>query len=162
WTRSLVIQAISDRSHYPEHLAYSRVPIPLRAAGERFFGSWRAAIEASGFDYNQVRLLRTAYSTREGLDEIAAVGGRYPERTVDELVRHKVYAAVYPRFPSLSAALYKAGIRGWPREIHERWSRRRVIQELRGIVRAGQRIPRRLSDACRRHFGSVRAALAIA
>lgn len=79
WDEERVGAMILERHRAGEPLASSKVPGRFIAAGIRYFGSWPAAIEAAGLDYNDVRLRRGEYTKSELLDLLRALPRTRPD-----------------------------------------------------------------------------------
>ncbi len=109
-----VLHEIKRRHKAGETLACTRVPSTLRRSGERGFGSWKAAIQAAGFDYRTIRLLPT-YSEAELGELVRQLAREFPDMTVRELARHRLSTTLRDRFGSFEWAARAAGLAGWPR-----------------------------------------------
>jgi hypothetical protein len=70
WDEDRVVGAILERHRNGESLASSRVPVNLREAARKYCGSWCAAIEIAGFDYDQVRIMRSAWTRKEVIAQV--------------------------------------------------------------------------------------------
>jgi hypothetical protein len=115
-----VIVEIQRRQREGEPLASSQVPLSLQYAGQRAFGSWRAAINAAGLDYEAIRLTRE-YSDADLLQHIRTLARERPLATLSELGKHSLASTLRERFGSLEAAALRAGVPGWPlRRRHHR------------------------------------------
>lgn len=146
WTESEVLDALR-KSH--------RLGQPLRAAlrlaAANLFGSVPAAREAAGLP-----LLRTRWSDRRVVDEIRALGGAKPSRTL--------VSTAQQRFGSWRAALAAAGV---PAKVRARWEIPEIVTALETRRRARQGLDARtlrhedqsLFDALRNRFGNADRAL---
>lgn len=136
WTRERVIEAILTRALRNESLAArSTQPRSLVEAGQRFFGSWAAAVQAAGLDANTIAARPTvpptetaAGVTGTGADlvhrprqpwtkdmVIACIQTRMRQQKPmhgEALARedHPLYRAAKRRFTNWSEALRAAGI----------------------------------------------------
>jgi len=74
WTEKAAVRAIQRKHRRGEPLAYSKVaPASLRVAGERFFGSWDAALSGAGLNPADVRLYKPRckpWTVASALEEI--------------------------------------------------------------------------------------------
>ncbi|MBX3158360.1 MAG: hypothetical protein KF773_20490 [Deltaproteobacteria bacterium] len=128
-------------------------------AGIKHFGSWKEAIEAAGFDYDAIRLHRSAYRKHEICKLLRTLARERPAMTLTELFEHPAHGAIQKLFGSLTTALRSARLEGWPKRTYERWDRARVIRVMRAQARRGiAHLDGHLGDAAIRYFGSVREA----
>ena len=169
WDPERVLEEIENLSRLKESLAYTRVPRKLNMAARHYFGSYRAAVEEAGFDYNAIRLVREQYTREDLILAIRAVRKRRPEMTLGMFHRHRISAACIREFGSLEAAARAAGLDHWPlRIIGPLLDEGATIDALRVRRREGCPItvtdlerddPRVLSSAIR-HFGDLMKAAA--
>lgn len=169
WTATRVVLVIRERQRRGESLASSKVPARLRAAARVYCGSWKAAIEAAGFDYADVRLVHTRYNPQELLSEIRQLAGSKPAMTVTQFHRLGIYQRCLDEFGSLERALHLAGVDGWPVRSRRRLlSAAETLQKLRALGDAGCDLRRctlrhtdpHLARSTDRNFASWSAALA--
>ncbi len=141
WDDERVLDEIRTRHAGGEPLAHSKVPGGLLSAAQRYFGSWRAAVEATGLDYAQVRLLRAAYTRGEMVRLLRKLAASRPDMTAAELKRHRYSDAMVRLFGSVKRALARAGLSRWPRRVfQQRLSRREVIAALKARHRSGKSV----------------------
>lgn len=113
WSDGLVIEHILSRRKGERLNAYSYATAypDVYAAAQRIFGSWGAAIEAAGLDYEAVRLYRQ-WSKAKVLEEVKALKkGRKPLNSL--FIQRKMrplYLAALKRFGSWGKALKAAGL----------------------------------------------------
>lgn len=151
WDEDRVMAEIRARHRDGEPLARSKTPTRLVKAGMRYYGSWQAAIEVAGLDYDRIRQVRVPYTKRELLDLLRALHVANPGMTRAQLYKLPYHPALVERFGSIDAALQRAGLHGWPRRIRDRaMSREDVARALRGRHRAGQ--PTNWQTVQREHF----------
>lgn len=171
WDETRVVQEIMERYESELPLAKTKSPQRLVRAGQRYFGSWRAAVEAAGLSYDEVRLVREAYTADEVLAELQRLSTERPSMVWSELTDEKFYPAVARLFGSLDEALQRAGLDGWPLRLREPMlTRSAVLEELRARRRAGkpahflavQEQDRHLWYSAITHFGTWDAAIAAA
>lgn len=134
----------------------------LYASAVRFLGSWRGAVEAAGFEYEEVRWrpMREDELMAE-LERLATLGKPLLAKGHPKL-RH----AAVRHFGSWRGALVAAGLP----EAHRFWTRQRIVDELRDRQQKGEalaaksvlREKRSLYDAICRRFDSWDHALATA
>jgi hypothetical protein len=159
WDDERVIAEIIARHEAGESIASSKVPSRLENAAIRYFGSWANAVEAAGFGYDQIRLIRERYTKQEVIDLLRALAREHPETRLTDLHSHSAWGAMVRLFGSIQNALHAAGLAGWPKSEFEIWNRRRVIAALREQHKTGARRRDALVNAAAiRYFGSLRAA----
>jgi len=173
WTREKILETIRERNARGQPIGYARVRIEaggLFEAARRIFGSWRAAVEAVGLSYAQVRPRRW---TPEAI--LAAIRERrdsgLPVRAAEtSRGRSGMLEAVRREFGSWRKALDAAGI---PRPASPaprrkvRWTPQAILAAIRERHAAvlsirSARVKREaggLSGAALREFGSWRAAV---
>lgn len=171
WDAERVIEEIVRRERDGESLAYSQVPRPLQAAGQRLFGSWREAVAGAGFDYARVRLVRERYGADEILNELRRMARRQPQLGRTQLQRTALAGAAATSYGSLDAALRKAGLDRWPRRTTESLpGAAETVRLLRRRARAGAPMnsravllgDKRLYGAALKHFSAWTLALSAA
>ncbi|MGE0867553.1 MAG: hypothetical protein AB7P03_03260 [Kofleriaceae bacterium] len=139
WTEERVVAEIEELHRSGESIAASKVPNPLLKAGKRYFGSWAAAVEASGFDYDEVRLQREPYTEDELIEELRSLAKARPEMRWSELYELSFSPALVRTFGSFEAALTRARLVDWPhRERLPAMSRTEVIAAIRRREREGK------------------------
>lgn len=113
WDEERVVSAILERHRNGEPLASSKVPANLREAARKYCGSWCAAIEIAGFDYNQVRIMRRAWTRKEVIAELRRAtreGARNPSGpSISDLVA-PIDSPLRALFGDLPRALRAANI----------------------------------------------------
>ncbi len=144
WSRSTIIAAIRAEARAGHELSYSRiekrVPSLLHAA-ERIFGHWASAVEAAGFDYNDIRRYRRW--TRDRVIERI----REWDRKNADLSWHHVSNVLDPplaaaalhadRFSSWSEALREAGLDPDNVSRYRRWTLPAIQDELSTLAHQG-------------------------
>jgi hypothetical protein len=138
WDEARVIAEIDELSRSGESLAGSRAPVSLVKAGMRYFGSWKDAVEAAGYRYNEVRLTREAYTEDELIGILREMANSQPELALTALHEQSFTPAIYRIFGSVEAALERARLRDWPNRTREAaMSRDEVIAAIRKREREG-------------------------
>lgn len=154
WTKELLLAEIIARHESGEPINSNAVPTALHGAACYAFGTWRAAVEAAGFDYDQVSLWKKRWSRRSVLRELRARAARNDHG----IAGIALYGACRRYFGSLAAARRAAGIPN-PRQIGPRASREEVMRVLRERAQAAElSVPTNLAHAVQLYFGSARAA----
>jgi hypothetical protein len=149
WTPETVIAAIRAEAMAGHELSYlrtnRRVPSLLRAA-ERVFGSWGAAVNAAGFDYESIRRYRkwTRDEVLARIREWHAKGADLSWYNVSTRLDPSLAAAALHagRFASWNEALSAAGLN--PEEImrYQRWTPERIREELALLSKQGAPLDR--------------------
>jgi hypothetical protein len=136
WTDAKVIAAIRRLHREGRSLRGHHVPTRLCLAAGRYFGSWRAAVEKAGFDYEKVTGVRH-WSPQKVIEAIQELAQRGVPLSATYVERHHAFlhTAAIKQFPrSWAKALRAAGLdpdehkkrRGtWDRPRAESWVRRR-------------------------------------
>jgi hypothetical protein len=178
WSRERIVQEIR-RLHaqgIPLNMASVRRVFPslvATACSRRYFGSWKAAIEAAGFDYDKVVRIKR-WTPKEVLAEIRALYRQGADLRPSAVAKHHqtLLVAARKRFGTWAKAVKAAGIdyEAYLRRQHQEWveaDKRYIIEEIRRLYREG-RIDE-LSGAWRHHltlfrkarhrFGSWKAAI---
>lgn len=139
WDAATVVAEIQARRRQGLSLALSKAPKSLTCAARRLLGSWGAAVEAAGIDYNSVLLLRS-YADDELITWLRELARKKPHMTLFDLDKHGGHAVICRRrWGSLEAAAKAAGIVGWPIRIRRRaMTRAQVVRTLRGLHRSRQ------------------------
>lgn len=146
WTRERIIQHIQDFYAQGEDLSHSAAKrrhqyLVVVACDPRFFGSWKAAIEAAGLDYERISRHRS-WTQRKIIQQIRELYRR------GESLSHD---AVKQRYGSLvSAASSRRYFGSWEKAIRaaglsydrirkiESWNRRKIIEKIQELDREGQ------------------------
>jgi hypothetical protein len=143
----------------------------LLAAGIRYFGTWRAAIEASGIPYDSVRKYRD-WSKERIVETIQRLQKDGVDLSFRSMMLSKyapmVYASIRPNhFGSWKEALSAAGLA--PEEIYRyrSWDDESIIAEIRRLKEEGADLSSKRMDetanpliaTARRRFGNWGAAV---
>jgi hypothetical protein len=170
WDEDRVIDEILQRHLRGESLASSKVPSSLNGAARKYYGSWQNAIEASGLNYDDVRLVRR-WDAEAIVNALRTLRQKQPNLTRGELHHLPVGAAILIHFGGIDEALSAACIGDWPlRRAQPYPGKGEALQLLRQRHQAGLSLRRkdivrddpRLEWAVLRHFPSLRAAFAAA
>lgn len=170
WNRERIMERIRHLHAvgaplYTEHMKKEHGK--LLAAAEAYYGSWKAALEAAGIDYEDVR--RTTVWTRDRvLLEILReyVAGRDIAFDAFRKARPDLFHAVDKFFESYQAAVEAAGLDYGDISKLRVGGKEQVLKELRWLMEIGadvHRIPRSSNRSIYHralsHFGSWSAAL---
>src|SRR5690349_17572421 len=169
WSREAVAREILCRQQAGQPLNYRAVEqeeLRLICAACYYFGTWRAALEAAGLDYERIRKHRSWSRERivARIRELHAAGHDLSWATVSRSAEPRMAAsAVKPsRFGSWRAAIEAAGLSYAEVSRYRRWTPERILHELRLLARSGQPLHSKamqrdhcaLFTAARRRFGS--------
>ena len=149
WTRETVIAAIRKEAEAGHDLSYwrteKRIPALLRAA-QRVFGHWSTAVEASGFDYEAIRLYRkwTRERVIERIRELHAKGEDLSWRNVSLKLDPSLAAATLhaDRFESWAEALQAAGLNPEKVMKYRKWTKAKVREALAELAHKGASLDR--------------------
>lgn len=144
WTRESVIAAIRREAASGHELSYmrveQRVPALLRSA-QRTFGNWAKAVEAAGFNYDDIRRYRKwtrdaiIEKVREWHEKGADLSWRHVSLTLDPPL---AAAALHGgRFESWNEALTAAGIEPELVRKYRRWDEDKIQKELSDLAEQG-------------------------
>jgi len=120
WTRKRVITAIKKRHRKHQSLRRNLVPAALHDAACRLFGTWRAAIEKAGLNYDHIRILRQ-WSRKKVIKYVQELAAQGIPITSKHIKEHYPY-------------LYSAGIKKFPRS----WSK---VLRAAGFDPAEHKVP---------------------
>jgi len=159
WNRATILATIQARARKRQTLASSKAPQRFVAAARWHFGSWEAALAAAGVDAQKVRLRRAAYTEPEIIALVRRLAGEgkvVRAATLKPLVK---LDAVRRLFGSVAAAIRAAGSEVSAAHGNQKWSRERLIEELRSRAKRGEvTLTPGLHRAVRLYFGSAAAA----
>jgi len=163
WDPAAIVGEIQERARAGQALASSKAPQRFVAAARWHFGSWEAALAAAGVEAGAVRLQRGPYTKAEVVELIRGMargGAVVRPSTLRPVIK---LDTVRRLFGSIAAAIDEAGIGQVPAHGNQKWSRERVIEELRARSARGEvRLTRGLHHAVQRYFGGAHAARAAA
>ncbi|MFA0759848.1 MAG: hypothetical protein KEFWMYNX_000293 [Candidatus Fervidibacter sp.] len=178
WSRERIVQEIR-RLHaqgIPLNMASVRrvfPPLVATACSRRYFGSWKAAIEAAGFDYDKVVRIKR-WTPEEVLAEIRALYRQGADLRPSAVAKNHqtLLVAARKRFGTWAKAVKAAGIdyEAYLRRQHQERveaDKRYIVEEIRRLYREGRidelsgawRHHLRLFRKARHRFGSWKAAI---
>ena len=159
WDKASIVETIRDRVRDRQTLASSKAPPRFVAAARWHFGSWDKALAAAGVDAQGVRLQRRPYTRAEIIEvvrRLARGGGAVRASALKGVVK---LGTVRKLFGSVARAIRAAGVEYVRTRANQRWSRERVIEELRARAGRGElTLTRALHRAVQRYFGGAHAA----
>lgn len=121
-----------------------------------FFGSWRNAIIAAGYDPKEVCRRRRKWTQERVLQrihELHAAGADLSHSTAKRDHQYLVVVAISPSyFGSWRQAIEAAGIAYDEVSKHERWDRERIVQRIRELHAAGEALSH---EEAKRHHGAL-------
>ena len=169
WTRELVSEEIRNwqASGRPLYSHYMRQNFQeLLAAGIRYFGSWRQAVEMAGLTYEDVRKYR-AWSQERIVQTIQRLYGEGADLSFRAMMLSKyapmVYAAIRPNhFGTWKNALTAAGLEAEEIYRYKSWEDENIIEEIQRLNQVGADLSSKKMDEssnsliaiARRRFGS--------
>ncbi len=142
WSRQIIISAIQERVSQGLRINAQAVEDSnprLYGAGSRFFGAgWSGAVEAAGYEYENVRGCHR-WTRKRIIEELQ-------QGSADKIVFSfsdrkrlpiKIHAATIRLFGSFEAGVIAAGLRLEKRKF---WTKELVIKEVRSRVKRGESI----------------------
>lgn len=168
WTKARVVREIRSRvrQERPIHAGAVQGRDGLSTTAGRLFGSWRAAVEAAGFDYSKVAQRYCYWSRREVVRRLRAEAraGRAMNHAAVQVRESSLHQAATRLFRSWDKALGAAGMNPDDIRLLRTWTKAdliRRIQELAWRLPAGRigTHDRRLPSMGQALFGSWSAAL---
>jgi hypothetical protein len=109
----------------------------LHSAARREYGTWRNAVEAAGYDYDEINQLANTNYTPWTEDKIIRIIRQIPQERLGYgfITKNNIllYSAAYRRFGNWANALKAAGID--PKIIEscrsdKRWDKKKIIEEI--------------------------------
>ncbi len=161
WTRARIRAEIHRLYRSGRSLRCGKIPVRFYEAGRRYFGTWQAAIEKAGLDYEEATEVRqwTSEKVVESIRELAKRGVPLSASYV-EAHHPTLFNAAVRRFPySWATALKAAGFdpsehkiyRGrWDRPKAEDWARK---QSAKGRAVLSREAPGGLRDFVYKRLG---------
>jgi hypothetical protein len=173
WTRRTVVLELQRRARAGVNLGASvqlrSVDSGLHAAAFKRFGSWRAAIKATGLDFSRVR--RRRYWSPDRVIALIRARRRAGEPLnikAVEKAHGTLVTQAFDHFGSWRKAIEAAGLDYSRIKKHKEWSKPVIVSELRRLHDAGVNLSttiearakhRKLIAAVYRYFGNWPAAL---
>ena len=169
WTQETVLAEIkawqvAGKPLYSHHMRQNFQE--LLAAGIRYYGSWRQAVEASGIPYDEVRKYR-AWSKERIVQTIQQLHAEGADLSFRGMMLSKyapmVYAAIRPNhFASWKNALTAAGLAAEEIYRYKSWEDENIIEEIQRLNENGADLSSKKMDetsnsliaTARRRFGS--------
>jgi tRNA A37 N6-isopentenylltransferase MiaA len=148
WTRERILQRIQELHREGEDLSHSAAKrhhqyLVVVAINDRFFGSWREAIEAAEIDYEEVS--KHEYWSRdricERIRELHVAGESLSHEDAKRYHGALVSAASSPRyFGSWGSAIRSAGLDYDQIRKINRWTRAKIIDTITSIHQQGESV----------------------
>lgn len=177
WNKETIASEILRRHEAGLDLSYSgmaREDLPLLRAATRYMGSWQAAVEFAGLNYDDIRRYKSWTNERiiERIRELHAKGDDLSWRHVSLTLDPSLAAAATKRshFGSWKSALEAAGLNYDDIRRYRDWSDEEILRKVRDLYAQGQPLNAKsmerdnitLITAARRRFPSWDRALAAA
>jgi hypothetical protein len=144
WNQDAIAGEILRRKEAEQDLSYSgmtREDLPLLRAATRYFGSWQAAVEYAGLNYDDIRKYRSWTDDRivERIRELHAQGHDLSWRHVSLKLDPSLAAAATKRshFGSWRAAVEASGLDYDDIRKYRDWSEEEVIKRVRDLYAQG-------------------------
>jgi hypothetical protein len=159
WHKAAIAAAIKQRARKGQPLASSKAPPHFVAAARWHFGSWEAALAAAGVDAQEVRLQRRPYTRPYVIALLRRLAREGTALRASALKRLIKLDTVRKLFGSLEGAMRAAGLVVATTHANQKWSRARVVEQLRARAKQGKlTLTRALHGAVQLYFGGVHAA----
>lgn len=177
WSKQSIAAEIVRMEKSGENLNYANIAqqhVALLRAATRYFGSWRAAVEFAGLDYEAIRKYKTWTRERiiKRIRQLHEAGCDLSWRHVSTNVDPQLAAAATKRkhFGSWRNAIEAAGLRYSEIRRYREWDEQAVIDRLRELYAQGKDLNAKsveemditLITAARRRFDSWDKALTAA
>lgn len=177
WSKQSIAAEIVRMQKSGENLNYANIAqqhVALLRAATRYFGSWRAAVEFAGLDYEAIRKYKTWTKERiiERIRQLHAAGCDLSWRHVSTNVDPQLAAAATKQkhFGSWRNAIEAAGLKYSEIRRYREWDEQAVINRLRELYAQGKDLNAKsveemditLITAARRRFESWDKALTAA
>ena len=174
WTQETVLAEIkawqvAGKPLYSHHMRQNFQE--LLAAGIRYYGSWRQAVEAAGIPYDEVRKYR-AWSKERIVQTVQKLHAEGADLSFRGMMLSKyapmVYAAIRPNhFASWKNALTAAGLAAEEIYRYKSWEDENIIEEIQRLSENGADLSSKKMDetsnpliaTARRRFGNWGAAV---
>jgi len=145
WNKDSIASEIVHRFEAGLDLSYSgmtKEALPLLRAATRYFGSWQAAVEYSGLDYDAIRKYRSWTKERiiERIRELHAQNADLSWRHISLTLDPSLAAAATKKshFGSWRAALDAAGLDYDAIRRYRDWSEDEVLRRVRDLYAQGE------------------------
>jgi len=145
WNKDSIAGEIVHRFEAGLDLSYSgmtKEALPLLRAATRYFGSWQAAVEYSGLDYDAIRKYRSWTKERiiERIRELHAQNADLSWRHISLTLDPSLAAAATKKshFGSWRAALDAAGLDYDAIRRYRDWSEDEVLRRVRDLYAQGE------------------------
>lgn len=177
WSKQSIADEIVRMHKADEDLNYATIAqnqVALLRAATRYFGSWRAAVEHAGLNYEDIRKYKTWTRDRilERIQELNAEGQDLSWRHVSTQIDPQLAAAATKRkhFGSWRNAIQAAGLKYSDIRRYREWDEQAVIDRLKELHAEGKDLNAKsmeelditLITAARRRFDSWDKALTAA
>lgn len=148
WTKERVLDRIRELHEQGEDLSHSAAKrnhqyLVVVAINHRFFGSWRAAVEAAGIDYEAVSKHEywSKERVKERIRELYAAGASLSHEDAKRNHGALVSAASSPRyFGSWGEAIRQAGLDYDEIRKINRWTKEKIIKTIRTLHSDGKSV----------------------
>lgn len=144
WSKETIAHEIKNMYDNDVDLNYAQIAtgeVALLRAATRYFGSWRAAVEYAGIDYDDIRRYKSWTRSRilERIRELHAEGKDLSWRHVSTTVDPQLAAAATKRkhFGSWKAAVNAAGLDYGTIRRYQEWDAATIIQKVKDLHAEG-------------------------
>jgi hypothetical protein len=117
WTKERIVERIRELHQQGEDLSWRHVSLQIdpalaaSAVKKNHFGSWQAALEQAGLDYEQIRRYQE-WDTEKVLGQVRDLNGRGERLNAKRMEKEdiRLLTAARRRFPSWNRTLSEAGL----------------------------------------------------
>ena len=168
WSKDLVLTTLRERHQKGQTLRYGYVPTPLLDVARYYFGSYAKAVEAAGFDYQEI-LRQGRWDKQQIIDTILELHRRgYDLSNANMRKEYRgLLTSCWRRFGSYPKAIEAAGLDySAITRVSNHWDRETVLRKMHELAAQGEELGHSamkkdhpaLLDAAKRLFGSYGAA----
>lgn len=147
WTKVRIIAAIRQLRMQGADLSPTAVQIEhsalfSSARSRSHFGSWRAAVEAAGFNYDEIKRVKQCWTREEIITRICELHGAGEDLLDPQFkVRHRslyLAACAHRYFGSWRRAVEGAGLDHGKMRESRVWTKTRILRTIKRLAKEGQ------------------------
>ena len=162
WNKEKIIDDIRGLNNKTDSYN-NKSNLPLYKAARRYFGSWKNAITAAGFDYGKIRM-SNSWTKEKIIKKIRNLDYKAASDVIKDDC--SLFKAAQKCFGSWKAAIEAAGFNYSEIRLQKRWTTKRVIKEIKKLDNKAYSYNAEcnatLHAAAHRHFGTWEGAISAA
>jgi hypothetical protein len=168
WSQGAIIQEIRDLQSRGVDLSFRAMALSqynsmvYAAIRPKYFGSWKAALEAAGLESEEIYRYRSWEETDilEEIRRLKSEGADLSSKSMDETA-NRLIATARRRFGNWGSALERAGINYDEVRRRKRWTRESLVEGILELKKQGIPLvtpevkkanPSLFAAACKKHF----------